>query len=211
VGRVTDAKDRLLQTTLSLIRRDGYGAVSVDAICEKAGVKKGSFYYFFPSKDDLVVAALDAHWEFLSGRLERIFSPDRPPDERLAAYFEFIEQRQRELKRELGRVVGCPLFSIGSEVSAHNPAIVAKVQQIVGRILRYFETALRDLHAQGFIPRTDFMAKARALQAYYQGVLTQARIHDDLALTKDIAADAFRLIGLPAPRKASPARKAAAS
>ena len=56
MGRVSDAKQRLLQATIDLIWQNSYGAVTVDNICERAGVKKGSFYYFFPSKTDLVVA-----------------------------------------------------------------------------------------------------------------------------------------------------------
>jgi TetR/AcrR family transcriptional repressor of nem operon len=63
MGRTSDARERLIETTLDLVRRDGYGAVTVDAICEAVGVKKGSFYHFFPSKDALVIAALDWHWE----------------------------------------------------------------------------------------------------------------------------------------------------
>jgi len=57
MGRVSDAKQRLLDATIELIWQHSYGAVTVDNICERAGVKKGSFYYFFPSKTDLVVAA----------------------------------------------------------------------------------------------------------------------------------------------------------
>jgi len=66
MGRVSDARQRLLDATIDLIWQNSYGAVTVDDICERAGVKKGSFYYFFPSKTDLVVAAA------LSGRAVNI-------------------------------------------------------------------------------------------------------------------------------------------
>jgi len=38
---------------------EGYGVVTIDDICQRAGVKKGSFYYFFESKSALAVAALE--------------------------------------------------------------------------------------------------------------------------------------------------------
>jgi len=90
MGRVSDAKQRLLQATIDLIWQNSYGAVTVDNICERAGVKKGSFYYFFPSKTDLVVAALDTHWQNLKPILDDTFSPQVPPLDRFRKYFEIL-------------------------------------------------------------------------------------------------------------------------
>src|SRR3954467_10881349 len=98
MGRVSDAKQRLLQATIDLIWQHSYGAVTVDNICERAGVKKGSFYYFFPSKTDLVVAALDAHYQVAKENLDRLFSPDIPPLDRLHQYFELMYERQAAMK-----------------------------------------------------------------------------------------------------------------
>jgi len=39
----------------------GYAAVGVQEICDQAGVNKGSFYHFFPSKQALVLAVIEAH------------------------------------------------------------------------------------------------------------------------------------------------------
>ncbi|HEX6836727.1 MAG TPA: helix-turn-helix domain-containing protein, partial [Polyangia bacterium] len=83
MGRVSTARARLVQAAIDLIWTDSYGAVSVDAICEQARVKKGSFYHFFKSKDELVIAALDTHWENRKPQLELLFARARPPLERL--------------------------------------------------------------------------------------------------------------------------------
>ena len=53
-------KERLMDAAMDLIWHNSYGTTSVDAICERAGAKKGSFYYFFKSKSELAAAALDA-------------------------------------------------------------------------------------------------------------------------------------------------------
>ena len=53
-------KERLTEAAMDLIWENSYGATSVDAICERAGAKKGSFYYFFKSKSELAAAALRA-------------------------------------------------------------------------------------------------------------------------------------------------------
>ena len=50
----------MINAISELIWVGSYGSTSVDDICEKAAVKKGSFYYFFESKADLAIAAIEA-------------------------------------------------------------------------------------------------------------------------------------------------------
>ena len=66
-----------------LIWTGSYGSTTIDQICEKAGVKKGSFYYFFDSKSDLASVAVKEDWERRRPELDSIFSPTIPPLERL--------------------------------------------------------------------------------------------------------------------------------
>lgn len=53
-------RERLIAAALKLFYAEGIGAVTVDAIAEKAGVTKRTLYYHFSSKDELIVAYLDA-------------------------------------------------------------------------------------------------------------------------------------------------------
>ena len=62
MGRTSDADERLKDAALALIWEESYGAVTIDDICKRAEVKKGSFYYFFESKAELAVAALEKMW-----------------------------------------------------------------------------------------------------------------------------------------------------
>ena len=55
----TQSKERILAAAKELFLTRGYAATTVDAICEKAELTKGSFYYFFDSKEDLGLAVLD--------------------------------------------------------------------------------------------------------------------------------------------------------
>lgn len=49
----------LLDAAISIIRKKGYAATSVDELCAWAGVTKGAFFHHFPSKDSLAVAAVN--------------------------------------------------------------------------------------------------------------------------------------------------------
>jgi hypothetical protein len=46
MGRKSDGKERLLQAILDLMCQSSYGTLTIDAICERAGVKKGYCYNF---------------------------------------------------------------------------------------------------------------------------------------------------------------------
>lgn len=211
MGRTSDARDRLLQAAIELIWRSSYGAVGVDAICEKAGVKKGSFYHFFASKDDLVVAALERQFESRRPVLDAIFSPSRPPIERLRGYLENAYERQLEVREEHGRVLGCFHNAVGTECIQQRPEVAAKVQQVIASLRRYIESALRDAAAEGLVQIDDPAASAKVLFAYVQGTLLQARIHDDPELLRDLARTALPLVGIhggaPAKKPAAPPRK----
>jgi len=61
---------------------------------------------------------------------------------------------------------------------------------------KYFESVVRDAHAAGIIQAPDAAAKARALFAYFQGLITEARIMNDLGLLREAVQGAFGLLGV---------------
>jgi TetR/AcrR family transcriptional repressor of nem operon len=196
MGRVSDAKERLMGAVRELIWTGSYGSTTIDDICEKAGVKKGSFYYFFDSKADLAVTALDEEWERRRPELDSIFSPTIPPLERLRKYCEFSYRFQVEIKAKCGCVLGCPLFSLGAEVSTQEAQLQKKVQEMLDYKRKYLETAIRDADAAGLIHAPDAAAKARVLFGYYQGLLTQARIENNLEILREAIRGTFDLLGV---------------
>ena len=173
-------KERLAEAAMDLIWENSYGATSVDAICERAGAKKGSFYYFFKSKSELAAAALENDWQKRRADMDTFFSATVPPLERFERYFDYVHDRLAELQKECGSILGCPLLSVGSEMSTQDELLREKVQEILDRKIRYFESAIRDAHSQGLIVAPDAKAKAKGLFACYQGTLAQARIENNL-------------------------------
>ena len=194
-------KERLTDAAMDLIWENSYGATSVYAICERAGAKKGSFYYFFKSKSELAAAALEADWSKKRTQMDAIFSPTVPPLERLERYFDFVHDRLAELQKKCGSILGCPLLSIGSEVSTQDQLVREAIDRIMDRKVNYFISAVRDAAAQGLIDAPDPEAKARALFACYQGTMAQARIQNDVELLRDfknVAMDVLGVKGAPA-------------
>ena len=186
-----------------LIWAGSYGSTTIDQICEKAGVKKGSFYYFFQSKAELAISAIEQKWQEHRVELDSIFSPTVPPLERLRKYWEYSYRVQSDIKAQFGCVLGCPLFSLGAEVSTQEAHLQKKVQEILDHKKRYFETAIRDAHAAGLIHAPDAVSKARALFMYYQGLMTQARIENNLEIMRDAIRDTRELLGVKEPAVAA--------
>jgi TetR/AcrR family transcriptional repressor of nem operon len=199
MGRVSDAKSRLLEAAMDLVWTRSYGAVTVDDICEKAGVKKGSFYYFFRSKDELVAAALDAKWEEVRPAYDRIFSASRPALERLKDAFDYAYERQKEIRDKHGCVLGCPFSSVGTELIAADKTLRDAVQRMIRGKQKYFESALRDLQAEGQLHGQDPAVLAKQAYSYFEGVLAQARISDDLDMLRGVYDGVVKLLGVRPP------------
>ena len=194
--RVSDMKERLTDAALDLIWHNSYGATSVDDICERAGAKKGSFYHFFKSKSALTAAALEAEWNKNQKNMDALFSPTVPPLERFDRYFEYVHDHLAELQQACGSILGCPLLTIGSEVGTQDEGVRETVDRIWDRKIKYFESAIRDAHAQGLIEAPDPRAKAKVLFACYHGTLTQARIQNDVGLIRDFKRVAMDVLGV---------------
>lgn len=196
MGRSSDAKERLMDAVTELIWHGSYGSTTIDQICEKAGVKKGSFYYFFESKCDLAAAALDDTWQKKKPEMDAIFSPTVPPLERLRRFCEEGYKKQVELKAHCGSVRGCPLFTLGAEVCNQDQKLHKKIKEILEQYHTYMESAIRDAHAQGLIHAPDAASKARMVFAYGEGLLTQARIVNDLEVLREMHEGIMGILGV---------------
>src|ERR1700753_833087 len=105
MGRTSNADDRLMDAAEQLMWEESYGAITIDDICRRADVKKGSFYYFYKSKADLVVAALEKLWsKDWKPKLDNYFSPSADPLTRFNTYFNGLYGDMAELKRKYGKV-----------------------------------------------------------------------------------------------------------
>ncbi len=196
-------KERLTDAATDLIWENSYGATSVDAICERAGARKGSFYYFFKSKSELAAAALEADWHKKKGEMDAIFSPTVPPLERFERYFDLVYENLAKRQRQCGSILGCPMLSIGSEVSTQEDVVRQTVDRILDQKIHYFISAIRDAHAQGLVFAPDPEAKARALFACYHGTLAQARIQNDLEMVRAFKQVAVDVLGVKSPEVVS--------
>lgn len=199
----SESKRKLLEAAIDMIWQSSYGSVSVDDICAKAGVNKGSFYYAFKSKSDLAVAAYERHWEAKRPLMDRVFSAQVPPLERLNLWIQAMIDDQRQKYQSFGKMLGCPFCSIGSELSTQDENIRLKAEQIGVRVLKYVESLVRDLAAEGLIETRDTSELAQEVCAYITGVLMQAKIENSMKHVEKLGHGVIRLLGIKQPEQAA--------
>jgi TetR/AcrR family transcriptional repressor of nem operon len=135
-------------------------------------------------------------WKSRRVELDAIFSPTVPPLDRLRKYCQISYEFQREIKNKYGKVLGCPLFALGSEVCTQENVLRKKIEEILGHKRKYLESAIRDAHAAGLIEASDPWAKAGMILAYYEGQLTQARIHNNVEVLRETIRGVYAILGV---------------
>lgn len=201
--RQTDSRERLLRTASELIWRGSYGSTSVDDICAACGIKKGSFYHHFKSKEELTCEALETGWTGFKKTLDQCFSPLTPPLERLMKFFRIDRAHQEDLLQGRGCVCGCPIFALGTEIGLVEPVIRAKVEEILTRIAKYFESAIREAHALGEIDAPDAARAAWQVLTFWEGAMALSRINNNLRPLQHIESTALRMLGAKEPLSAT--------
>jgi|SRR5215467_13075775 len=177
MGRPSDARQRLIEAAKNIVFTHSYEGVSVDELCIAAGVNKSSFYHFFSSKQELVLAAIDSQWQWFEQTiLAPTFSDHLPPQEQILRFFDLTLERQREQKQTTGHMRGCPAGNLTLEMSSQDELIRAQVEQFFQDWLTYFEKMLHEAKEQGIVPATlDTVLTAQALLAYFEGVMLLAK------------------------------------
>lgn len=155
---------------LEQIAEQGVASVAVEPLARRLGVTKGSFYWHFPSREALLVAALES-WErneqeAVFGQLEVV----EDPRERLRTLFSLVahEYKAHVVYSELLRAMD-------------HPAVQPVIGRVSERRLEYLAAAFR----QAGLPRIAARHRARLAYAAYVGFLQlnlqlgQARVQQE--------------------------------
>jgi TetR/AcrR family transcriptional repressor of nem operon len=177
-----NAKSKLLDAALSLIRERGYTATTVDELCAAAGVTKGAFFHHFKSKDELGIAAAQ-HWSATTGA----FFANAPyhnlndPFERLIGYIDF---RKDIIEGDIAQFT-CLVGTMTQEIYGSNPdirdACAASILSHAATLEPDIEAAMRGRGVDGdFTPAS----LAAHTQAVLQGAFILAKATGDGAVAR---------------------------
>ncbi|MFE0651224.1 TetR/AcrR family transcriptional regulator [Streptomyces sp. NPDC059534] len=198
MGRTSDARERILTAAEALLLSRGYSALGVAEICAAAGVPKGSFYYFFASKEELALAVVDEHWAGRRAGWERALAADVPPLARLRRLYAYAEDGLRADRETCGAVTGCLLGNLALEMSTRTESVRTRLREIFDEQVLLLEGAVADARGRGEVRVADTRAAARALVAQLEGQVLFAKLYDDPGRLGVLWADSLALLGAEA-------------
>lgn len=188
-------RERVIAAARDVLLLDGYGAATPEAIARKAGVSPEEIRNVFASREEIVLAALDTHWNELCKFLDQAFAKDLPPLERLRRFYEGAYGFQDHHWNRLGCVVGCMLLRVGSATAREEGAVRDRVAQYLRDLQSRIEPTLRDAQAEGKIRQGDPGAMAWTLVHFIEGVLGMARIENDVHTLRGMLDRSLEFLG----------------
>lgn len=161
-------REQLLTAALELFCRQGFHAVSVDAISETAGVTKKTLYHHFKSKEELILAALRYHDErFRNGFMRAVESKTENPLGRMLVVFDVVEEWLSE-----DDFSGCLLVGALGEYPDENTAIRRVCQEAKGLALEY----IKSLAEKAQLEDPDQLAEQ--IMLLIEGAITMAQVNN---------------------------------
>jgi AcrR family transcriptional regulator len=196
-----DTRERIVRTAMELFQAKGYGSTSIADILGRTQVNSGSLYHFFPAKQDLLVAVLDAYRDGIGPMLlEPAWAGVADPIERVFA----LLATYRASLVATDCTYGCPIGSLALELHEADPAvrerIAANFDAWVAAVRGCYEAA-----GGRFRIGTDFQAIAELTLSVMEGGVMQARTRRDLGPFDRGVAELRRHIALLTEREGSPA------
>ncbi|QYZ64750.1 MAG: TetR family transcriptional regulator [Gammaproteobacteria bacterium (ex Lamellibrachia satsuma)] len=175
-----DTRTRILSTARELFHGRSYADVGIKEICNLAKVQKGSFYHFFPSKQDLAMAVIDDMAdEWAHGFVAEAFDQNLPPLERLDYMIDAAYYWQKAAKDIEGRMPGCLFGNLALEISTRDDVLRAKLNAVFDKASRRFHEALDQAVELGEIPPLDSEATAAAMLAFLEGIILLAKTRNE--------------------------------
>jgi len=170
-------KERLVEAGLYLFWLQGYAATGMAEILARAEANAGSFYHFFKTKEDLLLAVLELYIQSLEPVVvQPVLGAIADPVERIFGILEFY----RRNLLSTGCTYGCPIGRLALEIPEEQFRVHKRLADNFDGWTAAIEKCLED--ARGRFPEgTNFATLSKFVLTVMEGGVMQARAHRDVA------------------------------
>ena len=166
-----ESRQRLIECAAQLFWQNGYSATGISEILKQTGLPKGSFYFYFKSKNDLAVAVTDYYQEILLDHFQNS-SRGKNWENFIEEIFDYLSGRTEE-----HNFAGCPYAVMGMETALSNPTVAAAFMEG----LKKFKKLFYDVLLYSGVPQNHAELLSERLLCVYQGEFLLGRISGELS------------------------------
>ena len=132
-------RDQIIQTTCSLIERQGYHATGLNEIVKESGAPKGSLYYYFPAgKEEITAEAITWAGQMVACRVRENLEASDDPVEAIRS---FVENIAFHVERS-GFCAGGPLQTVALETATTSERLNLACREAYSRLQEAFKEKL---------------------------------------------------------------------
>jgi len=171
-----ETRERILAAATELIHQRGFKNTGVAEILAASGVPRGSFYFYFESKEELGCVLLARYREKQREALPAVFPPDAPAIPTILAFFEVSVLSQIEG----GCKAGCLLGNLAAEITDEHQGLRRELAGVLEDVQGALAGALARGQARGELS-ADFAPDAAAtfVLSVFEGSILLAKARRD--------------------------------
>lgn len=167
-----DVRRRLLEAGLRLVHAHGFSASGVKDITDTAGVPKGSFYAYFPSKEAFGAAVLAHYWSDIEARLVPILGEDDDASKRITRFFHALAD-----DHEAGDfLLGCLIGNLSLELGGTSEPVRAELVSILDGWNEALTACVRSGQNDGIRDDVDAAELASLLIEAWEGAALRGKV-----------------------------------
>src|ERR1700742_3588105 len=170
-------RERIVEAGLYLFWLQGYAATGMAEILARAEANAGSFYHFFKTKEELLIAVLELYIQSLEPVVvQPVLGAVADPIERVFGILEFY----RRNLLATGCTYGCPIGRLALEIPEEQFRVHKRLADNFDGWTAAIEKFLEDARER-FPAGTNFATLSKFVLTVMEGGVMQARAHRDVA------------------------------
>jgi TetR/AcrR family transcriptional regulator, transcriptional repressor for nem operon len=173
-----DTRARLIAVGARLVHEKGFNHTGVQEILRACEVPKGSFYFYFQTKEEFGMAIVDYFSQFIAARMDvHLTDLSLPHVQRLKSFFD----EMMEYFRHEGCSRGCPIGNMAQELADLSDSFRAKLKQALGAMEAKLVACIQAaLEANELVTDIDPEEAANFLLNSWEGALTRMKTEKSL-------------------------------
>jgi len=188
----TDTRNALVWCGTELLTERGFQITGIDEVLKRVGVPKGSFYYYFKSKDHFGHAVIDNYEAYYAKKMDSIFNDtSQTPLQRLVNFT--VNAKNGMVKFDFKR--GCLIGNLGQELAALNTQFRERLEGVLVSWERRVAVCLSEAIDIGEIaPGQDPQALSRFFWVGWEGAILRSKLMRSLEPIDQFTSIFFRSV-----------------